>query len=164
MLIVMSGSQMKYLLVLLLVLAVHGKVSAEGEKLARPIEPLPMDQVSVLFDLIERKQQIPEDLLHRALVGPQFALRADAARLLGDYGSKSSVPYLIDALSDDSIHVGALYLDDGMATTRYWANKSLIKLTGKDFGFEWGAEAAKRSEATMRWIQWYKQLQSISQT
>ena len=93
--------------------------------------------------------------MHQALNGPQTTLRAYAARALGKQGNETSIPYLIDALSDDSFHVGANYIDPGMATTRYWANESLKKLTEEDFGFIWNEPREKRIQAIVRWQNWY---------
>ena len=101
------------------------------------------------------QQRIDVYLLYRALVGPQLTLRAYAARELGRQGSSESLPFLIDALTDESQHVGSSYPDPGMATTRYWANESLKKLTGEDFGFIWNAPRASRAEAVVKWRAWF---------
>jgi hypothetical protein len=72
-------------------------------------------------------------------------------------GDDSSIPFLIDALSDMSMHDGALYSKPGMETTRFWANESLKQLTNNDFGFVWNAPEKKRQKAINRWQQWYSQ-------
>ncbi|MFH1693898.1 MAG: HEAT repeat domain-containing protein [Bacillota bacterium] len=139
-------------LVLLLMLT---PALAELSKLAPSIEPLPYEMVDVLFDKIERKEKNDLQLLHQALQGPQYTLRALAATELGNQGNETSIPFLIDALSDDSMHVGATYIEPGMATTRYRANESLKKLTGEDFGFIWNDPKDKRKEAIEGWHKWY---------
>jgi len=132
---------------------------AAVEPIAPKVKPLPDAEVDVLFKRIDKGEKIELPKLYQALNGPQTALRADAARELGKYGDKSSVPYLIDALSDESTHVGGRYPDAGMATTRYWANDSLKKLTGKDYGFVWNAPVEKRNEAIARWREWFQKEQ-----
>jgi hypothetical protein len=126
------------------------------EQLAPKTEPLTQELVGVLFERINRQQKIEFGLLCRALIGPQTTLRAYAATLLGDSGDKRAIPFLIDALSDDSLHVGADYVDAGDATTRHRANKALKKLTAQDFGFVWNDPEEKRNEAIRKWIAWYK--------
>lgn len=128
---------------------------AEMTPLAPPIDSLPDEQIGVLFEKIGKNEKIDIDLLHRALKGSQTTLRAYAARRLGEQGNETSIPYLIDALSDESMHVGAKYPEAGMATTRYWANESLKKITGEDFGFVWNNPNDKTMEAIIRWREWY---------
>ncbi|MCA9402868.1 MAG: HEAT repeat domain-containing protein, partial [Candidatus Omnitrophica bacterium] len=103
--------------------------AAQYPRLAPSVEPLPQELVPELFEKIETKEEIPLVLLYQALVGPQTTLRAYAATALGEHGNRTSIAYLIDALADDSVHVGANYREAGMATTRYRANESLKKLT-----------------------------------
>ncbi|MCA9395222.1 MAG: HEAT repeat domain-containing protein [Candidatus Omnitrophica bacterium] len=129
--------------------------AAQYPRLAPSVKPLPQKLVPELFEKIETKEEIPLLLLYQALVGPQTTLRAYAATALGEHGNRTSIAYLIDALADDSVHVGANYREAGMATTRYRANESLKKLTGKDFGFVWNDPAEQRQEAIARWREWY---------
>ena len=129
---------------------------AEFIPLAPTVVPLPDEQVAVLFDKINRGEKIELPILYQALNGPQTTLRAYAARELGKYGDQTSVPYLIDALSDESFHVGARYVTPGMETTRYWANESLKTLTGEDFGFVWNDPIEKRDQAITRWREWFQ--------
>jgi len=123
--------------------------------LAPKVDPLPEAEIDILFQKIGKGEKIELIKLYQAVEGPQAALRADAARELGKYGDKSSVPYLIDALSDESTHVGADYPEPGMDSTRYWANDSLKKLTGKDFGFVWDDPIEKRNRAITKWREWF---------
>jgi hypothetical protein len=113
------------------------------------------EEVGRVLQLIGHGGKVERDTLHRALISSQTYLRASAARLLGEAGDASSVPHLIDALSDQSVHVGANYREPGMATTRYWANESLKKLTKKDFGFVWNAPESERQAAIKRWRDWH---------
>ena len=131
-----------------------GTAWATEPPLAPPVEQLSQQEIGSLFDKIDRGERIAASLLHRALAGPQFTLRADAARLLGAMGDLSSVPYLIDSLSDESSHEGRDYPDAGMATTCYWANESLKKLTREDFGFAWNSP--ERKDSVARWKRWYR--------
>lgn len=124
------------------------------------VQPLPDEQVGELFGKIQRKDPIPLPLLYRALIGPQTALRADAASALGARGDATSVPHLIHALTDESTHVGGRHLERGMETTRYWANKSLIQLTGQDFKFKWDDPLDQRNAAALRWMTWYQTVQA----
>jgi hypothetical protein len=120
------------------------------------VQPLAYDKVDWLFGKIARKERVEADVLHAALIGPQTALRADAARILAQWGDGSSIPHLIHALADESSHVGANYPDAGMATTRYWAAKSLREMTGRDFGFVWNDPLDKRNAAVLGWSTWYQ--------
>ena len=123
--------------------------------LAPIVEPLPEADVGALFHKIDNSEPIELSTLYRALRGPQTTLRAYAAIELGKYGDETSIPYLIDALSDESIHEGAHYIKPGMNTTRYWANESLKTLTKRDFGFVWDDPLDKRNEAILQWRNWY---------
>jgi beta-lactamase regulating signal transducer with metallopeptidase domain len=121
------------------------------------IEPLPSDLISEMFNRIEKDEEIDLKLIYQSLIGPQTTLRADAAGYLGIHGNSTSIPYLIDALSDESVHVGVHYIDRGMETTRYWANDSLKKLTSQDFGFIWNDPKEKRDQAIQKWRTWWEQ-------
>ena len=140
----------------ILLLAISSVSFADFDRLAPPVNPLPQEEIDGLFKKIGRGEKIDLPKLYQALNGPQTTLRAYAARELGKYGDMTSVPYLIDALSDESFHVGALYLKAGMETTRYWANESLKSLTGEDFGFVWNDPVEKRNAAIARWREWYQ--------
>ncbi len=119
------------------------------------VEPLPDEKIDILLKRIDRREKIPVETLHQALKSSQLTLRAYAARELGDQGDETTIPYLIDALSDDSFHVGANYIESGMETTRYGANESLKKLTEEDFVFIWNDPTRKRIQAIFRWEKWY---------
>jgi hypothetical protein len=131
-------------------------VSANAfEPLAKPLPPLPESEYSRVFAAIDTGKKVPLALLQQGLFAEQTTVRAYVANLLGTHGNNSCVPYLIDALSDQTFHVGANYLEAGMATTRYWANESLKKLTEKDFGFVWDDSIELRNQAIERWREWY---------
>lgn len=126
--------------------------------LAPKTEPLKQELVGILFERINGHEKIEVELLCQALLGPQTALRAHAATLLGESGDKSAIPFLIDALADESTHVGANYVDPGDATTRHRANKALKKLTGHDFGFRWNDPIETRQVSIGKWIEWYRHM------
>jgi HEAT repeat protein len=121
---------------------------------AQQTKPLSQEEIGRVLESVSQGKKVDRDTLHRALISDQTYLRASAARLLGEVGDTTSVPHLIDALSDQSVHVGANYPDASMATTRYWANESLKKLTKQDFGFAWGAPDVERQAAIKRWREW----------
>src|SRR5688572_16172733 len=120
------------------------------------VQPLAHEKVDWLFKKIARSERVEPDILHAALIGPQTALRADAARMLAQWGDASSIPHLIHALTDESSHEGANYPDAGMATTRYWADKSLRELTGREFGFVWNDPLDRRNATVLRWSTWHQ--------
>lgn len=120
------------------------------------VQPLAEDKVDWLVGKIALKERVEPAVLHAALIGPDRGLRADAARMLAQWGDVSSIPHLIHALTDESSHVGANYLNAGMAFTRYWAAKSLQEMTGRDFGFVWNDPVDKRNAAVLRWSTWYQ--------
>ncbi len=142
-------------MITLVLLASSMTAFAGFQPLAPKITHLPDSEVGGLFGKINKGEKIELAKLYQALVGQQTTLRTYAARELGKYADQSSVPYLIDALSDESIHVGARYTKPGMETTRYWANESLKKLTSKDFGFVWNDPVEKRNVAVVKWRDWF---------
>ena len=146
---------MKYVGAFCAFLVLCASTTVAGQ-LAPKTEPLKEELVGVLFERINRREKIEFTLLCQALVGPQTTLRAYAATLLGESGDKRAIPLLIDVLSDESVHVGANYIEPGDATTRHRANKALMKLTRQDFGFVWSDPKEKRQVAIQKWIEWYR--------
>jgi hypothetical protein len=146
---------MQALAFVLMILAASSRAGF-AEQLAPRAEPLRQEQVGELFERINRREIIEFEVLCQALVGPQTTLRAHAATLLGDSGDARAIPFLIDALSDESMHVGARYVDPGDATTRHRAKNALKTLTGQDFGFVWSAPKGEREAAIQRWTAWYR--------
>lgn len=92
--------------------------------------------------------------VHNALHEDDLTYRAYAVTYIGKYGTYKSVPLLIEALSDESIHVGANYKDSGMTTTRHRAALALRELTGENFGFQWDAPMEERQVAVHKWKDW----------
>lgn len=125
------------------------------EPLGTTLSPLPEEKYQKIFDAFQTREKISIKLLHQGLFAGQTTVRAYAASLLADHGNRSSVSYLIDALSDQTMYVGECYVEPGMNTTRYWANESLRKLTKIDFGFVWDDTEEKRNDAIQRWREWY---------
>lgn len=123
------------------------------------IKPLTQEEIGVALAKLDAKQPLEIDFLLRVMVSDQTCLRAKAANLLGDSHDRTIIPILIAALSDDSSHDGADYPKTGMNTTRWWANDSLKKLTGRDFGFKWDAPDLERLAAIARWKGWQKALE-----
>ena len=146
---------MKKVCWLMLLLITIWTGTGRAVSLAPALEPLPHEKVEELFQQIRRGDAIEPRLLHQALIGPQLTLRAYAATALATQGDASSIPFLIDALGDDSVHVGATYAEPGMVTTRYRAHESLKTLTGEDFGFVWNDPPEQRRAAIARWRNWY---------
>jgi hypothetical protein len=102
-----------------------------------------------------------EDKVHQALKGDHLTHRAWAATWLGRHGTAKSVPLLIDALSDESLHVGGNYSDPGMSTTRHRAKLALNKLVGEDFGYVWNGPVAERKAAIAKWKAWLKERDAV---
>lgn len=130
---------------------------ARAENLAPPQPPLTSAEEAPLLDTLAPSAPlvplIDITLARRALVGNDMTLRAYAAAYFAGHGTWDDLPYLIDALSDDSAHVGASYVYPGMACTRYWANVSLIAITHLDMGYRWDDPPDRRAEAIARWKQ-----------
>jgi hypothetical protein len=91
--------------------------------------------------------------IRRGLVGSQLTYRAESAQWFIDHGTLEDVPYLIDALSDESMHVGANYPLAGMATTRYWANVALIVICKTSYDYQWDSSNQKRNYSISLWKQ-----------
>lgn len=143
----------------ILLLSAMAVVALAEERLAPKVEPLPDSEIDAIFKATDKGEQIPTDKLHRALISGQTYLRARAAELLGRRGDTNSVPFLIDALSDQTSYVGGGYAcfgKPGQNTTRYWANESLKSISKQDFGFRWDATEAERHAAIEKWKQWYR--------
>ena len=147
---------MRKLTLLLLVFSLFIMQLKAFEPLGRQLRPLPKQKYERIFNAFHTREKVPIKLLHRGLFAEQTTVRAYSASLLGDHGDRTSVLYLIDALSDQTRHVGARYAEQGMYTTRYWANESLKKLTGEDFSFIWDDSDEKRNKSIQRWREWYQ--------
>ena len=122
-----------------------------AEKYAPEIEKLSEEDVGKWVGKVTPDARIDKSIIRRGLISSQTALRADCARYLASNGDLSDLPYLIDALSDESAHVGADYPYAGMATTRYWAHVALVAITKRDYGYRWDDPVKKRQEAILLW-------------
>jgi len=118
------------------------------------------EKVRQHLDTMVYEYGILEDV-HKALTGSQLTYRSYAATYLGKYGTYKSVPLLIEALSDESVHIGANYQDAGMATTRHRASLALQELTGENFGFQWDAPPEERKAAIGKWRDWLAERDEI---
>jgi hypothetical protein len=152
---------MNYFAAVLTVVILSGASRTASAQLAPKTEPLSDGLVGKLFERIDRKEKVEFELLCQALLGNQTTLRAYAATLLGESGDHRAIPFLIDALSDQSMHVGAHYSDAGDLTTRHRANKSLLKLTKQDFGFVWNDPKENRQTAIQKWVDWYRKTMAV---
>lgn len=141
---------------LILLLVYSNPIASAGEPAMANVHEVSAEMVPVLLERLQDNQKVDQKWLYAALTGPQMTLRAYAATALGKAGDQGAISYLIQALSDQSAHVGAKYVEPGMATTRYRANQSLKALTGKDFGFVWNAPESERKLAIQKWIAWDK--------
>ncbi len=124
-------------------------------RIAPRLAPLPDDKVAGLLKTVRNDTFLTDSsVVHQALLSGHLTLRAYAATYLGKHGTAQSVPYLIDALSDESAHVGGNYSDGGMATTRHRAKQALAQLTGEDFRFQWASPLEDRNLAVAKWKDW----------
>lgn len=126
-------------------------VLGETGKLAPPLAELPPQEISRWVGQVTPERRIEKSIVRRGLISGHTSLRADCAEYLAWHGTLADIPYLIDALSDDSIHVGGRGLYAGMQTTRYWANVALIAISKVDHGFRWDAPEGERQQAIERW-------------
>ena len=101
--------------------------------------------------------------IRRGLIGSQISYRAESAQWFIAHGTTEDVPYLIDALSDESTHLGASYPLAGMAATRYWANVALIVICKTSYDFQWDAPKKKREHSISQWKLHWSRIKSKSQ-
>ena len=129
---------------------------ADTVKLAPELPELAPHEISRWIGRIHPETRIEKSIVRRGLISGQTRLRADCAQYLAWHGTHSDVPYLIDALSDESIHVGGRPLQAGMQTTRYWANVALICISRLDLGYRWDASLDERQLAIERWKNYWE--------
>jgi len=122
-----------------------------AEELAPKLNPLSHQEIGVWVGKVHPEKTIEKSIIRRGLISSQTALRADCARYLATHGDRSDIPYLIDALSDESMHEGASYAHAGMSTTRYWANIALICICKIDAGYRWDDPIEKRKKQIDSW-------------
>lgn len=139
----------------ILLISILCGVAVAGQ-LAPPLDPLTEEEMADLLGRVDAVPTADRQTVLRGLVSDQTALRANCARYLASHGKLSDLPYLIDALSDDSMHVGVNYIYGGMMTTRYWANVALICITKLDMGYRWDDPLEERQKAIERWTNFWK--------
>jgi hypothetical protein len=122
-----------------------------AEDLAPKLKPLSHEEIGIWVGKVVPEKTIEKSIIRRGLISSQTALRADCARYLATHGDLSDIPYLIDKLSDESMHVGASYPHAGMSTTRYWANVALICICKIDVGYRWDDPIEKRTKQIESW-------------
>ena len=130
--------------------------AVDAEQLAPRLVKLTHEEIGQWVGKVHPNARIDKAIIRRGLISDQTALRADCAQYLATHGDCSDVPYLIDALSDQTQHVGGRSLYSGMSTTRYWANVALICVTKIDLGYRWDDPAEKREEAIDRWRNYWE--------
>ena len=84
--------------------------------------------------------------------------RAYSAKWFIEHGTTEDVPFLIDALSDESMHEGANYPLAGMATTRFWVNVALIAICKTSYDYQWDATKEKREYSISLWKQYWERI------
>ena len=97
------------------------------------------------------------DRLHMELMSNQRKARLLSAKALVMKGDDASIPFLINAMAQDSAGVKKMNAGagSGMNTIRFWCNEALKRISGRDFGFEWDGEGSARDMAILRWRTWY---------
>lgn len=135
-------------------------VSIEPSPSPSPLSPDPapftVRQEVIDQARLQSDRPLSAEALHRLIRGNQFTFRALACDRAADSGDPRLVPVLIDALADESMHVGARYLaDSGLWTTRERCYRALRRLTDESFGFRWDDPPDQRREAIDRWRSWY---------
>jgi len=130
-----------------------------AEDLAPKLNPLSHKEIGIWVGKVAPEKKIEKSIIRRGLISSQMVLRADCARFLATHGDPSDIPYLIDALSDESMHVGVSYAHAGMCTTRYWANVALICICKMDVGYRWDDPIEKRKTQIESWRNHWSNLQ-----
>ena len=140
----------------LLLLCVSVLTVAGTEQFSPELPKLSQEEIGEWVGKVQPSVEIDKSVIRRGLISDQMALRADCARYLAFHGDLSDVPYLLDALSDESMYVGANTVYAGMVTTRYWANVALISITKNDLGYRWDDPVERRQEAIHRWASYWE--------
>ena len=134
-------------------------VASAAERIAPKVESIdPDDLLPALHAKEDFRTHAPT--IRRGLVGSQLTYRAHSAQWFIEHGTVEDVPYLIDALSDESMHVGANYPVAGMATTRYWVNVALIVICKTSYDYRWDDSAEKREYAISLWQQHWERIRT----
>lgn len=146
---------MKFVYILLYISSVG--FAAEG--IAPKVKSITPDE---LLPALHAKENLRAHapIIRRGLIGSQLTYRAESAQWFIKHGTIDDVPYLIDALSDESMHVGASYPVAGMATTRYWANVALIVICKTSYDYQWDESEEKREYSISLWQQHWTQIKT----
>jgi len=147
---------MKALTIFIAITLSHSFLMAE--QIAPKLEKALTEEIRKALSLTEHRQEKNISLIRRGLISNQTTDRARCAQYLAKFGSIKDVPYLIDALSDESHHVGANYLVAGMATTRYWANVALISICKTSYDYRWDASKEDRAYSISLWVQHWNRI------
>lgn len=123
-----------------------------AEMIAPQVEPIGSEKLLTALHAKEDFRSHAETI-RRGLVGTQMTYKAESAQWFIKHGTIEDVPYLIDALSDESMHVGANYPLAGMSTTRYWANVALIVICKVSYDYQWDSSEEKREYSISLWKQ-----------
>jgi hypothetical protein len=134
-------------------------VSFAADRIAPKLESI--DAEALLPALHAKKDyRANAPTIRRGLVGSQLTYRAKSAMWFIEHGTIEDVPYLIDALSDESAHKGAKYPLAGMATTRYWANVALIVICKTSYDYQWDSAKEQREYSISLWKQHWERIES----
>ncbi len=126
--------------------------SCGAERVALEVESIDPEELLPSLNATEDFRAHAE-IVRRGLVGTQLSYRAESAKWFIKHGTVEDIPYLIDSLSDDTMHVGASYRLAGMATTRYWANVALIVICKMSYDYQWDSSKEKRRYSISLWTQ-----------
>lgn len=132
-------------------------ISLAAERISPKVESIDPEELNPALHAKEDYRSHAQ-VIRRGLVGSQMTYRARSAQWFIEHGTIEDVPYLIDALSDDSMHVGANYPLAGMATTRYWANVALIVICKTSYDYQWDASNEKRDYSISLWTQHWERI------
>ena len=132
-------------------------LSVAADRIAPQVESIDSDELLPALHAGENFHS-HATTIRRGLVGSQLTYRAESAQWFIAHGTVEDVPYLIDALSDESMHVGAHYPLAGMATTRYWANVALIVICKTSYDYQWDSPKEKREYSISLWKQHWERI------
>lgn len=127
--------------------------ASAADKVAPTLEKASSDEIRKALTAIESGESDDLSMIRRGLISDQTYDRARCAQSFIKHGSIDDVPFLIDALSDESMHVGANYPLAGMATTRYWANVALIVICKTSYDYQWDSPLKDRKYSISLWKQ-----------
>jgi hypothetical protein len=147
---------MKYLSVVVLLLT--NMVLAQEIMITPTLVPLTQEELGTWVGEVNVDTMVPKPIVRRGLISDQTALRAACARYLAHHGDMTDLPYLINALSDESSYDGGDTDYAGKSTTRYWANVALICITKNDYGYRWDMPATDRKKSIDTWANYWESM------